>query len=466
MLAIEVEYLMGRAMATRIDERDRAEWPPHPQRLFSALVAAQAELDLGEAGRAALEWLEALPPPAIAADLAPSFRRAAEHFVPVNDEAIRADKTKADFRHPLDRRNRQSRFFPAAVPRDPVVTFQWRGASGAEHQAALRTLVENLTYLGHSASPVRACLRETAAPPTLVPDQEGDYELRVPGPGRLRRLEAVHRQRALDESLQPPLGLEVRYANPAEPRSVFSAQALVLAFADGPRLSLDITLPLLRRLREALLARLSERLPEALCGHDGNGGPARKPHLALVPLGRVGAPHADGALRGAALVLPCGIDPALRRRLRGVLDLPWPLHLGPLGSLTVQLLDESEAESPSLQFPQRYAGRAAGWASVTPVVLDRHPKKSGPTIEAIIGESCRRIGLPTPLEVRAGSASSFIGAPPVHAFRGGDSKQTDGRLLRHVLLRFAEPVRGPLLLGAGRFFGLGLCRPWTPARPA
>jgi len=34
----------------------------------------------------------------------------------------------------------------------------------------------------------------------------------------------------------------------------------------------------------------------------------------------------------------------------------------------------------------------------------------------------------------------------------------------HVHLRFAERVAGPVLLGAGRFLGYGLCRPISPAR--
>jgi CRISPR-associated protein Csb2 len=29
----------------------------------------------------------------------------------------------------------------------------------------------------------------------------------------------------------------------------------------------------------------------------------------------------------------------------------------------------------------------------------------------------------------------------------------------HAVIRFAEPVDGPVILGAGRFTGLGLCRP-------
>src|SRR5690606_20928581 len=42
MIAIDVEFLTGRYIATSYNDRSRAEWPPHPARLFSALVAAWA----------------------------------------------------------------------------------------------------------------------------------------------------------------------------------------------------------------------------------------------------------------------------------------------------------------------------------------------------------------------------------------------------------------------------------------
>lgn len=34
-----------------------------------------------------------------------------------------------------------------------------------------------------------------------------------------------------------------------------------------------------------------------------------------------------------------------------------------------------------------------------------------------------------------------------------------GRFLTHAVIRFSQPVEGPVILGAGRFVGLGLCRP-------
>ena len=45
MLSIEVELLGKRYAATAHNDRGRAEWPPHPARFFSALVAALHERD-------------------------------------------------------------------------------------------------------------------------------------------------------------------------------------------------------------------------------------------------------------------------------------------------------------------------------------------------------------------------------------------------------------------------------------
>ena len=56
---IEVNFLTGRFVATCHNDRRQPEWPPHPARLYSALVAAWADADKpNPSERAALEWLE------------------------------------------------------------------------------------------------------------------------------------------------------------------------------------------------------------------------------------------------------------------------------------------------------------------------------------------------------------------------------------------------------------------------
>ena len=53
MFSLGVEFLMGRAMMSRWQNREEAEWPPHPDRVFMALVAAWGESGEDPAGGAA-----------------------------------------------------------------------------------------------------------------------------------------------------------------------------------------------------------------------------------------------------------------------------------------------------------------------------------------------------------------------------------------------------------------------------
>jgi CRISPR-associated protein Csb2 len=80
MLAIEVAFLTGRYVATAYNTRNESEWPPHPARLFSALVAAHFAADATSVPdhsneRLLLEWLERQGAPSIlASDATPRGR--------------------------------------------------------------------------------------------------------------------------------------------------------------------------------------------------------------------------------------------------------------------------------------------------------------------------------------------------------------------------------------------------------
>jgi CRISPR-associated protein Csb2 len=239
---------------------------------------------------------------------------------------------------------------------------------------------------------------------------------------------------------------------------VFSAQAITLAFRSGPRLALDSTIPLMQHFRDAVLARLETPASSCLSGHAGDGSATTEPHLALVPLANVQGKHADGSLKGVALVLPRGAEDEPRLQLLAAVGDAWFLHLGLLGSISMELVIDEASELQSLRF-SRYSTSSTCWATVTPIVLDRHPRAGRFSAEQIIATSCERIGLPPPVEIRTGAVSPFSRAPRIKEFRG-QSRQTAGRVLMHALLRFEEEVRGPVLLGAGRFMGLGVCLPF------
>ena len=174
----EVEFLTGVSVASTPYKRDESEWPPHPDRLFQALVAAWGRNDPPDDGeQAALEWLEVLNHEYLAVSAPPAHPRSvAAAYVPPNDlqttTRLRADaaKQKGSLAKQLAvipslRTNRVARFFPAMVPtaKPAVVRYSWVLDDGQReaflgHRAALERLTREVMYLGHSHSLVRVLL--------------------------------------------------------------------------------------------------------------------------------------------------------------------------------------------------------------------------------------------------------------------------------------------------------------------
>ncbi len=461
MLAIEVRLLLGRYAATDYRDRERPEWPPHPDRLFSALVAAAYESGLGESARAALLWLEALPPPHITADEAPAVQTPLTVFVPINDPQADYLPTRSE---------RRPRSFPSVVPEVsapgdcPAVGYLWPGVEPDETLARLlRAIVERVAYLGSSRSPVRVRLTDTALPdPNWVPDDAGGVILRVPGPGRLESLEWHYRN-----GLRPPVGALQRYRQGASVESPHVhegafGEMVVYRLAGPSEVDCETALKLTSVLRAACMRRAQEtggEVPEVLSGHDEQGRPSARPHAAFVALPFVSEQQefADGRILGLAVLLPRGLPSGERRRvMRAVMDVD---RLNLSGGTWFQLARVTPGQvTPYNIRPDTWTGPSRRWASVTPLLLDRFPKKEGPGAAEVIAHGCKYVGLPCPVDVVPDQFSPLYGVQPSFRFvvRRASGKP---RLYTHATLTFSEKVRGPVVVGAGRYFGLGLFRP-------
>jgi len=275
------------------------------------------------------------------------------------------------------------------------------------------------------------------------------------------------------KSFRPEPGLWKGYGKPeAESKSdllsnIFDSRLIVLKLT-GKRLSLPATLKLTQALRGALLANRAKPVPEWLCGHAENGASSLQPHIALLPMPFVGTEHADGRLLGVALVLPRNLDmgavaETLEPWLRDASDWrPRKIKLfdGHWLECTVEL-DTRESPPWSLQ-TETWTRPANRWASVTPIVLDRHfdgPDKWEKAAESV-KDACERIGLPRPLEVLLHPVSMFEGVPRSNEFPWMKRKKDGGRMHHaHAVIVFDREVQGPVLVGAGRFRGYGCCRP-------
>src|SRR5690606_39141177 len=151
-LCLELELLTG-AYRASLPDNSGAEWPPHPERVFSALVQAWGDGGRAENERQALEWLEAQPSPLIEASPpdAVSERDAPTVFVPPND--------KSDIRMLPEHRKRQARTFKVVVPESPVVRYAWSTCPPESAVEALRSLTSRVASVGHSSSLVRATIK-------------------------------------------------------------------------------------------------------------------------------------------------------------------------------------------------------------------------------------------------------------------------------------------------------------------
>lgn len=489
MFAIGVHYLNGWAMATHPTDRERPEWPPHPDRIFMALASAHFETEGSTTERQALEWLEQQSPPALAVS-GFNARSCPTSYVPVNDVTIprlgKKEPSPAQVKTVLsvlpEFRPRQPRQFPVAIPDNPVVYLIWPEARPpATHCQALEDLCRKVTYVGHSASLVQMWVEDHPAPATLEPigveQGRGRYRLRVTPAGRLEYL-----GNQFKAGLRPTPSLWKGYDDPkqgppapSEPHTVFDADIVILRRLDGPPFGLETTLQLTDALRGAVMAACPQPIPEWISGHKADGSRSEQPHLAFFPLAHIGHEHADGHLLGLAMALPRDVATAERRRcLRDLFYNAYgeprkiELTMGRIGTWRVAMENREsrpialvqETWTAALPYPP-----STRWATVTPIVLDRHPKSKDSEqywveAETTVRQSCHRIGLPEPADVILSPVSMFIGVPHVRSFPLMQRKIGGNLYHTHAIITFPEPVRGPVLLGAGRYRGYGLCRPF------
>ena len=500
-LVLEVEFLTGVYRGALSPASDVPDWPPQPDRVFSALVSAWASRGERAEERNALEWLERAPVPTVYAS-EHAVRPAPACYVPPNDfrsppNALDRQKWYRDFlacgKRPPDKggyrklwqqalstypeyRQRKERRFPATRPDDPILAIVWPEDPGPERCEALDGIARDVGYLGHSASLVRCRFRRNDS---MRPPESGTPARRSVYPGRLVELEAAHRANPVRPQIRP--GASVPPGPPASsPAS--PADWLVLEVIEGEAPDLRACALVCRALRRAVMsgyrrAGLADAIPEIVSGHTADRKPTQHPHLAVVPLAFAGYPHADGRVFGFGLAPPAGKDlhsipgflqafealaPYDSGRERRVLKLEGsplskPLFLAPAGVTPIRSL-----------LPEPYVRPARVWASVTPIVLDRHLKRNGDDeIRDIIAQACENSGLPRPdpARIRTGKHSAVEGAPPARPSAGEPPwtrwkapESLATRSLVHAVIDFGCETAGPVLLGAGRFTGLGLCR--------
>ncbi|MCI0538244.1 MAG: type I-U CRISPR-associated protein Csb2 [Verrucomicrobiales bacterium] len=421
---------------------------------------------------------------------------------------------------PMYRLKKQPRTFPCVRPWEDIVFLIWPEAQpSARQRAAIDHICAKVVRIGHSSSLVQMWVENKAQEPTIRPTEFGEHQLRVACAGTLNYLESIFNAEAVDSyaELQMRLAsakgkarrelkqeIEERFGNkePTSQRPVisrwqayeriggvapsvavtsgaFDSHLMVLAIDEGPVIGLESTWSFLTALRNAILSNC-DPTPEWISGHQKDGSPTKSDHLALLPLAFVDHEHADGHLMGAAIAFPKGITPRERGQslsglcfdMQGQLK-PIELRLGALGNWT--LVRETRISPPRTLRAETWTTPSSTWATVTPIVLDRQPKSERANdrqrwsleVAEIVADSCEKQGLPRPIAVDIDKTSWHRGALRAVAGNGAGFALAPVKVGQpkrqqvHAWLRFEVPVEGPLLLGAGRYRGYGLCRPWT-----
>ena len=466
MLSIDIEYLSGVCYAAEMDDDSAAEWPPSPDRLFSALVDSMASRRDGR-GADALRWLEKQGPPEVSCP-PHSIRSRLEFWVPVQDRkgGGRYLNGAGPGMAPVARK---PRWFPAVVLPDGerTVTMSWESEPSTDIVNELADLAAGVPRLGHSASLVRIAVGTAKGPQgrtRFVPDLNGVLAIRCPRRGRLDYLLDGYRQAEKEGIVWHPSppddwprytrlggGLAQRLS-PAQ--SPMGGRWTVLAVAgDAP--AAESFPAVARAVRSAMVLSAAGLAPEEISGRDDRCRPSQRPHMAIVPMLNVGWRHSDGALIGLATVMPSGTSDASPEAK--MLDLAVArlagagFHIGLSGGARVSF--EPADGRLSLQ-TGRYTKASKDWATATPIAIDRHVRKGrdpGPGI----ADSVERLGLPRPSSVKVSRGGMTYGASHAakwvqHAGRGG---------LWHATIGFDQEVLGPVIIGAGRYRGLGLCLP-------
>lgn len=484
------------------------DWPPSPARLFQALVAgAGLGGPLDDADKAALQWLEKQGPPLVAAPLAQQQQRGVLFYMPNNDsDAIGGDPLKA-----AKIRTATKVFRPYSF--DPSVPFMYvwslRGHAGDEDQAGkICLLAERLYQLGRGLDMAWAwgevldedALEKVLAgyPGRLFRPSAGrsDLTLSCPCPGSLDSLDRRYRGfrerfryrkegksvRVVFRKPPPPRFQQTPYdSRPVRRLYELRSPTDEGKFAPWP---LTRASDLVVRLRDGAVRRLKKALPgssgdieRVLVGRkpDGTNDGSPEDRVRIIPLPSIGHVHADRQIRRVLVEVP----PTSPLRADDVhwafagLDLI-DMETGEICAVLTRADDE--------RFVRHYGlaedGGYCVWRTVTPAVLPEQARrrridparrseeaKGGEerfkevlrAAEAVL-QALRHARVRAEVEAIRVQREPFEGkGARVEPFVQGT--RFDKHRVWHVEITFQKPIPGPLVIGDGRFLGLGVMAP-------
>jgi hypothetical protein len=441
-VALRLEFLSGRYHARpwgSAPEEERTEWPPSPWRVARALVDVAYRHGLlgGLSGLisalAARPWRFTLPDArelTVASYQLPTPKKLSAKDVPVRfvqrEAAKRLGHTGA--------RAQLVRDTQVILGADRTVWAHLPALVDAEREL-LAALIARLGWLGRAETWVSADL--DPAPPEPNSHPVGDGEAEVPH-ADVRTLLCLASDVGLDQLTVTTL--RSRRHGPVPAGAVPLAYTVPLVRrasrprAPSPRSSGAVWLRLLGR---GVAAARLVALTDAVRGASRSGGKAAPPmRVAVVPDRK-----RPGTLRDVHVLLGDGQGSSGAAALSRLTDLSVRGLDEPVGVRCLAVGDQALGALP---------GPAAEWASVTPVLVDL-----AFDIEAAVSAAGGQP--PAAVERISEHERARERQPHWSGFAGLDVLRRSA--VAGWRVRFAQPVRGPLLVGPGQERGFGLFLP-------
>lgn len=438
------------------------EWPPSPWRLLRALYAVWKTRapQIDEAAILKALGKLAKPPTYYLPDYVEAHTR---HYMPDQEHRKGAqpstDKVLDSF---------------LVFERGAEMRISWSANLSSEERDVLGIVASNLPYLGRAESICAAELSDepnsddafVAAPVDEMTAEGPVTRLLVPEiPLDVHALTVTTVGVRKSRLLMPP-GTRLQaytFPEPSEPRYIpvraeqMRPTAVRWAVSSSARPSLRAALAMTDVLRQACMSRFGKistgGVSPTISGKDADGR-ARKghEHCHYLALDLDGDRLIDTLMAWA----PGGLDESEVRALASLDRLTGFGFLSDFrpARLALQALGDVASSAPSL------VGPSAVWRSVTPFAPPRHPRRKQAFFDHVAAEVRKELvhrGFPESQEVQLIRGDWL-------AFRRHRIKERleDARRAVGVEIVFAQPVEGPMCLGALSHFGLGLFEPLNP----
>lgn len=475
------------------------DWPPAPARLFQALIAgAGLKGPMQASDEEALKWLEKSAPPVIAA---PAMRKGQvfDNFVPNND----LDAVGGDPRRIGSVRGKKA-IRPLLFNADQALLYAWPLRDDLQRDTFARVLcqlAEGVYQLGRGVDLAWAwaeVIEEAELDERLAVYDGSVHRPSIGGDGKpftcpmsgsfrsledrydanQRRFEVVVAGRSVSQSfrqLPKPRFQSVAYDSPVV-RKLFDIRSM----DDQPQAwDLGKASVFVQTIRDAANARLLNAYPSkaTLIDHwligrkaDGSNGGKSDERIRIIPIPSIGHAHADHAIRRVLLEIPASCP------LRAD-DLNWAFNgaelgqNGELGRLTL---------ADDMAFLEHFgvSKEATVWQTVTPAALpesasrrriepSRKLEEAKNATERAHEQQQARTAVLTALRhagIKAAVLDIIVQREPfqTHGERAeafAPSTRFAKERLWHVAIEFSNAVQGPLVVGDGRFLGLGVFAP-------